>query len=269
MPHTVSTLSSALGAEVVGVDVSEIGDNLFGELRQVWLDHDGVMVIRDQHLTPEAYLDFGRRFGELLLPNLTQMPGYPEIYHYQVPVEEKAMPRDTVRNGSVWHAAHTCESRLSGASIVHVVELPPRGGDMFFANMYASYEALSEPMQRMLGELVALHRNPRLAAEAGESEGAAEHPIVYTHPESGRKALLVNPAFTTEILGLMPSESDALLRFLGEHCSRPEFIYRHHFRLNDLILWDDRCNTHYHISDYSGGGNVTLNRISAAGEPAP
>jgi taurine dioxygenase len=186
MPHTISTLSSALGAEVVGVDVSEIGDNLFGELHQVSLDHDGVMVIRDQHLTPEAYLNFGRRFGELLLPNLTQMPGYPEIYHYQIPVEEKLMPRAAVRNGSVWHAAHTYESRLSGASIVHVVELPPRGGDMFFANMYASYEALSDPMQRLLGELSGRVHPSRVGAEGAPRQSRLRHRNPRSHPERER-----------------------------------------------------------------------------------
>lgn len=143
--------------------------------------------------------------------------------------------------------------------------MPPVGGDMFFANMYAAFEALSEPIRRRLNELRVVHRHPGIEASDGKPRPQAEHPVVYVHPETKRKALLISPAFTTKLVSLSADESDALIHFLCRHCTRPEFTYRHHWRVNDLMVWDDCCSLHYNISDYSGDGEVTMNRTSATG----
>jgi taurine dioxygenase len=267
MDYDVRRLSSVLGAEISGVNVAEVGDNLFNELHQVWLAHNGVLIFRDQELTPEQHLAFSRRFGTLLPHNIPafEYPGLPELFHFRIDEVPAEVPLDrSIRNGSGWHAAHTYENELSGASLTHAIEIAPRGGDMFFANMTAAYDALSAPFKRMLGELRAIHRR---TGDLGHKDGGevwAEHPVVYTHPESGRKALLVNPSFTAEIVGLSADESKAILGFLFQHATRPEFTYRHNWRRNDLLVWDDRCNIHYHLTDYTGGGRVVLNRTSAS-----
>ena len=109
---------------------------------------------------------------------------------------------------------------------------------------------------RLLDQLRAVHQHPLIANKVGEPRASAEHPVVYVHPESRRKALLISPAFTTDLIGLTADESEALIDFLCRHCTRPEFTYRHHWRINDLMVWDDRCSLHYNISDYSGDGAV-------------
>jgi len=267
MGYTVRRLSSVLGAEIAGIDVAEVGDNLFNELHQVWLDHNGVLIFRDQRLTPEQHLAFSRRFGALLPHNLPEfeLPGMPDIFHFRIdPVPDDVPKERSIRNGSGWHAAHTYEKELSGASLTYAIEIAPRGGDMFFANTTAAYEALSAPIQRMLGELCAIHRRAGALVHKDGDDVWAEHPVVYRHPETGRAALFVNPSFTSEIVGLSADESKAILGFLFQHTARPEFTYRHNWRINDLLVWDDRCNLHYHLSDYTGGGRVVLNRTSAS-----
>ncbi len=265
MAYTVNRLCSAIGAEVIGVEAAAINDDVFDELRAIWIAHDGLLVLRDQHLTPEAHVAFSRHFGDLLPHGLAkfELPGFPEIFHFHVPVEEQIVATNTLQSGSAWHAAHTYEKDLSGASICHVIEMPPVGGDMFFANMYAAYEALSEPIKGLLDQLRAVHQHPGAANKEGEPRASAEHPVVYVHPESRRKALLISPAFTTDLIGLTADESEALIEFLCRHCTRPEFTYRHHWRINDLMVSDDRCSLHYNISGYSGDGAVTMNRTSA------
>jgi len=161
--------------------------------------------------------------------------------------------------GESWHSDVSCEERPPMGSILRIHTLPETGGDTLFASMYAAYEALSEPMQRFLEGLTAVHDgapyyrsvNARIGRDdGGRSYPRAEHPVVRTHPESGRKALFVNEMFTTHIVGLSRQESDALLGFLFEHIRQPQFQCRFRWEKNSVAFWDNRCVQHQAIWDY-------------------
>ncbi len=268
MTFTISPLSGAFGAEVRGVDLAHgIGDNLFQTLKQTWLDHDGILVVRDQHrMTPVQHVDLASRFGALIDPDPPdhRLPGHPLVYRVSYPVAETPKPRDFVDTGNAWHADYADAGTWSGVSILHVIEMPPKGGDIFFADLYAAYDALSPAMQQMLAPLAAVHSS---AAHVKHRDGkpGSVHPIVRTHPETGRKILFVSPGFTTAIVGLSSKESHALLGFLNDHVTQPAFILRHRWIAGDLVFWDNRCNLHNAMGDYAGGGRVTFHRVSVCG----
>jgi taurine dioxygenase len=268
MTLTIARLSGAFGAEVRGVDLAEgIGDNLFREIKQTWLDHDGVMVVRDQHrLTPTQHVELASRFGELIDPDTPdhRLAGYPLIYRVSYRVDENPKPREFVDTGNAWHADYADAEAWSGVSILHVIEMPPKGGDIFFADLYAAYDTLSPAMQQMLAPLAAVHASGAFVKHRRDLPGSI-HPLVRTHPETGRKLLFVSPGFTTAIEGLSARESHVLLGFLKEHVTQPAFILRHRWIPGDLVFWDNRCNLHNAMGDYAGGGRVTFHRVSVRG----
>jgi len=260
---SVTRLTGAFGAEVKGVVLSEMGDNLFATLHRSWLDHDGLMVLRDQELTADAHVEFAARFGNHLLeaePRDHALPGYPAIYHVDYTVAETPQPRAFVDTGGAWHAYYADTDEISGASILHVVEMAPKGGDIFFADLYAAYDALSPTMRDLLADLEGVHTSS--AHVAAQTPKQAIHPIVRTHPETERSVLFISPGFTTEIVGLHRAESDALLGFLKAHVTQPAFIYRHHWVAGDVLVWDNRCTLHNALPDGHGGGRVTFNRVA-------
>ena len=267
MTYTASRLAGAFGVEIVGIDLAKpLGDNLFNELHQTWLDHDGVMVVRDQVLTPRHQVDFGARFGALFEADSREhaVPGHPEIYQVSYDVGQAPTVREFVDTGSAWHSDYANEYEWAGASLLYVEAMPPKGGDICFADLYAAYEALSPIMQGYLATLEAVH-SAAAFVRGHEERPPAVHPLVRKHPESGRTTLFVSPGFTTEIVGLTPAESHALLGFLAAHCTQPAFTCRHHWIPGDLVIWDNRCNLHNALGDYSGGGRVAFRRVSAHG----
>jgi len=271
---TVNPLSPVLGAEMIGADLAaDLDDDSFAAIRDAWLEADGIMVFRDQELTPDDHIAFSRRLGPLEKHVLETylLPGYPEIYRVSNKVKD-GVPQGREKAGTYWHSDLSYMNPPALASLLYGLEVPPSGGDTMFCSLYAAYDALSDTMKSILEGLAAVHdfgfasRGVFRAEQATQSQldatPAVEHPVVRTHPETGRKVLFVNPGFTSHIVGIHPSESRALLDFLFAHATQPEFIYRHRWRKNDLVMWDNRCTMHYAVADYDGIGERYMHRTT-------
>jgi taurine dioxygenase len=282
MSLVIQSVSPHIGAEVIGADLSQpVGDNLFRELHQAWVDADGLLIVRDQHLTPEQQIAFSRRFGELATagdnPVIQKyaLPGYPEIFRVSNKKQD-GEPLGREDAGTYWHADGTWQTFPSKASILYGIEIPRVGGNTMFADLYQAWETLTPTMQRMLDGQQAVHAMANAGGTSFEREftgkgdvvaaKAAVHPLVITHPDSGRKALFVNRGYTAGIVGLSRAESEALLAFLFQHSTAPELVYRHSWRPRDLVIWDNRCTAHYAIADYKAVGDRYLHRTSVKGD---
>jgi taurine dioxygenase len=248
----VEKLTPHAGAEIRGVDLSQpLDERTFKEVHAALIDN-GVIFFRDQHLTPAQQKAFGRLFGELHLHPAApkELPEHPEILVIHADEKSKHVA------GENWHSDVSCDLEPPMGSILYMHELPPVGGDTLFASMYAAYDALSEPMKRMLEPLTAMHEGEHVYRgryglnDTGKVFPKAEHPIVRTHPVSGRKALYVNGGFTTRIVQLKRAESDALLQFLYRHVETPEFHCRFRWQVNSVAFWDNRCMQHHAMWDY-------------------
>lgn len=266
---SVRRSSAPLGAEIVGVDLSgDIGEAVFREIVDLFHEHE-VVYFRNQSLTPEQHVAFSRRFGELELHVRKDCcrPGYPEIFVVSN-VLENGRPIGTRDAGLFWHSDLCYLREPSRCSVFYAREVPhdDRGeplGDTLFASATAAYEALPEPTRRRLAGLKALNsyakgyyrdRNsgarPPLTDEQRKRTPDVEHPVVRTHPYTGRKCLFVNEGYTSRIVGLSDAESDALLAELFEHATRPEFVYRHRWQIGDLLIWDNCSTQHRAVMDY-------------------
>jgi taurine dioxygenase len=240
------------GAEVSGIDLSQpLDDACIAELRSALAEH-GVLFFRDQRMTPEQQKAFGRRFGELHLhpawPRLLE--GHPEIMEIYADADTKRIA------GEDWHSDVSCDPEPPLGTILYMLEVPSVGGDTLFAGMYAAYEALSTPMKHLLEGMTALHdgestyRGRYEGMQNAASYPSAEHPVIRTHPVSGRKALFVNRIFTRRILQLEKHESDAILEMLFRHIETPEFHCRFHWQPGSVAFWDNRCVQHHALWDY-------------------
>lgn len=245
----VEPLSPVIGATVHGVDLSKrISDSLFEDIHAAWMKHL-VLFFRDQHISPDQHLAFARRFGNLHIhPAAPFVNGNPELM--LIHTDETSVRN----NGSGWHSDVSADEEPPLGSILHLHTVPPTGGDTLFANMYAAFEALSAPIQQLLGNLNAEHVSD-YTGQYGDhkpqrSFPSAVHPVVRTHPVTKRQALFVNAGFTRRILGIRRSESDALLRMLFEHISQPRFQCRFHWQAQSIAMWDNRCVQHLAIWDY-------------------
>jgi taurine dioxygenase len=279
----IQSVSPHIGAEVIGADLSQpVGDNLFRELHQAWVDADGLLVVRDQQLTPEQQIAFSRHFGELATagdnPVIQKysLSGYPEIFRVSNKKQADGEPLGREDAGTYWHSDGTWQTHPSKASILYGIEIPRVGGNTMFADLYQAWEALTPTMQGMLDGLKAVHTMANASGTSFEREftgkgeivssKAAVHPLVITHPDSGRRALFVNRGYTQQIVGLSHAESDALLAFLFQHSTAPELVYRHTWKPHDLVIWDNRCTAHYAIPDYKAIGDRYLHRTSVKGD---
>ncbi len=272
MTITVTPTGGALGAEIGGVDLArDLSDATIAEIRRAWLAHL-VVFFRDQALTPAEFLGFARRIGEPVeYPFVKGMDDFPEI------ITVSKLPHETVNFGGIWHSDTVYLERPPMGTLLIAREVPPAGGDTMFANMYAAYDALSPGLQRVLGALRAVHssaladvsktREDRIkdGGSGEEREFCSEHPVVRTHPETGRKALYVNVAHTSRFADWTEEESKPLLRFLFEHAVRPEFTCRFPWRVGSIAMWDNRCAMHNPINDYHGYTR-TMHRVTLAGD---
>ncbi|HSI00741.1 MAG TPA: TauD/TfdA family dioxygenase [Reyranella sp.] len=282
MSLVIQSVSPHIGAEVIGADLSQpVGDNLFRELHQAWVDADGLLIVRDQHLTPEQQIAFSRHFGELATagdnPVIQKyaLPDYPEIFRVSNKKRD-GEPLGREDAGTYWHSDGTWQALPSKASILYGIEIPRVGGNTMFTDLYQAWETLTPTMQRVLEGLQAVHAMANAGGTSFEREftgkgdvvaaKAAVHPLVITHPDSGRKALFVNRGYTAGIVGLSRAESEALLAFLFQHSTAPELVYRHSWRPRDLVIWDNRCTAHYAIPDYKAVGDRYLHRTSVKGD---
>ena len=248
----VEPLSPVIGAEISGVDLRQLLDDARLADLQAALATHLVLFFRDQDLTLDQHKAFGRRFGELHIhPAAPTDAEHPEIL--VVHGDDKV----TFVAGSLWHSDVSCDAEPPMGSILRVVEVPSAGGDTLFASMYAAFEGLSDRMQRLLAGLTAVHEGEQYYrgryGATNLRDGnypVAEHPLVRTHPVTGRQALYVNEGFTTRIEDLPGAESEALLTFLFKHCAKPDYHCRFHWRPHSIAFWDNRCTQHLAIWDY-------------------
>ncbi len=244
-----------LGAEITGVDLSQtISEAEFSEIEAAFLAYQ-VLFFKDQkEIPPQVHIDLGKRFGPLHShPAAPTMAGYPEIF------EIHATRHSKVANGEFWHSDVSCDEEPPLGTMLQIHILPPCGGDTMFSNMYAAYDALSDAMKTFLDGLSATHASEHIYrgryADRGQKDSdiafpSASHPVVRTHPQTGRKALFVNRTFTTRINELSEEESSAVLKMLFEHAESIQFQIRFRWSKNDMAFWDNRCCMHRAIWDY-------------------
>ncbi|WP_149537383.1 TauD/TfdA dioxygenase family protein [Siccirubricoccus phaeus] len=271
---TVRKVSGAVGAEIDGVDLAEAADGEIADIRAA-LNAHGVLFFHNQRLNAEQQKALARRFGEIFIhPNYRGMTADPEV------VTIRREPGDTAIVGEEWHADTTmCEAPPMGA-ILYGIEVPEWGGDTLFASQAAAYEALSPGMKRMLEGLRAVHSDRRVAGpQAGMNarrstkvredaewrETISLHPVVRTHPETGRKMLFVNHSYTVGFEGMSEAESRPLLHYLMEHGHRPEFTCRFQWRTGSVAFWDNRAVKHIALND-TGPQRRVMRRVQIAGD---
>ncbi len=246
-------LTPHCGAEVQGIDLAKPLDERSVETLRTALAERCVLFFRDQELTPEKHKALGRHFGELHIhPAWSRVvEGHPEVMEIYTDENTKNIA------GGDWHSDVSCDPEPPLGTILHMLEVPPLGGDTLFANMVAVFESLSAPMQGFLEGMTAVHDGEHVyrgryenATEEGKTYPRSEHPVVRTHPVSGRKALFVNRIFTTRIVELGKRESDAVLQMLFEQIEQPEFQCRFRWRSGSVAFWDNRCAQHHAMWDY-------------------
>ena len=270
----VRPIAGAVGAEISGVDLARdvADDATMRKIRDVWLEH-GVVFFRDQTLDGDQFLRFARAMGELSrYPFVPGIDGYPDI------IAVTKLADETVNFGGIWHSDTAYLDEPPMATMLLAREVPPAGGDTMYAGMYAAYEALSPAMRALIDPLRAVNssaladvsktREDRIKEQGGEPDTRvyeAVHPVVRTHPETGRKALYVNVAHTARFDGMTDEESKPLLEFLFRHQVKPEFTCRFAWEVGSLALWDNRCVQHNPVNDYHGFKRV-MHRITLKGD---
>ncbi len=255
----VRRLDAPLGAEIVGLDLSRpLNDADFARIHRAHLDHH-VVVFRDQRITPAEHVAFSRRFGPLQIHVLKQflLQDHPEILIVSNVIED-GKPIGLGDAGRLWHSDLSYKETPSLGSLLHAQELPEEGGDTLFANQHLAWDTLPEDLRRAVADLRAEHSylnkyaefqkngnwRPNLSPEQLAQVAAVVHPVVRTHPETGRKSLFVSENFTSRIVGLPEDESRDLLARLFAHSTKPEFIYRHRWQSHDIVFWDNRSVVH-------------------------
>jgi taurine dioxygenase len=258
----VKPLSPVLGAEIFGVDLSKPLSNAeFDAIHRAFLDHH-VIFFRDQTLSPDDQIAFGRRFGTLNIhPYVKGMEGHPEI------LEIIKEPHERINFGGGWHSDMSFLEEPALGSQLYAVEVPDVGGDTLFASQYAAYDALSDGLKQTLSGLRAIHtaaeeygakghsaqKRASMDSEVvGDEVPEFEHPVIRTHPETGRKGLYVNPGFTLRFAGWTRRESKPLLDYLFEVSKREANTCRFRWQKGSLAFWDNRCVWHYALNDYHG-----------------
>ena len=264
----------SLGAEILDVDITDLSQDDFERIRSAYIEH-GVIFLRDQKLSPEQHIEFAERWGTI---NVNRF--FTPVEKYGQIAEVRKEADQTFNIGGSWHTDHSYDTVPAMGSILLAREVPLTGGDTLFASMYAAYEGLSDEFKKTIEGLDAVHssrhvfgaetrENQEFEGRFGNSAAATQdavHPVVIVHPESGRKALYVNPGFTVGIKGWSAEESQALLKFLYQHAVRPEFTCRFHWQPGSIAFWDNRATWHYALNDYQGQRRL-MHRITLEGSP--
>lgn len=269
----IKRTAGALGAELLDLNLATgLTPQLSADIRRALLDHQ-VIFIKHQDLTPAQFHQFAQAMGEPVeYPFVKGLDGFPTI------IEVKKLEHERVNFGGVWHSDTTYLQEPPMGSMLLSRQVPPYGGDTLFASQYAAYEALSDTMKKLIDPLVGISssakadvsktREDRIKTDGKQEapkEYRAEHPVVRTHPETGRKALFVNVAHTAGIVGLTDEESAPLLHFLFAHQVKPEFTCRFAWEPNAIAFWDNRCVQHNPVNDYHGHRRV-MHRITLKGD---
>jgi taurine dioxygenase len=269
----VRPIAGAVGAELSGVDLGKgVDDATIAAIRSAWLQH-GVVFFRDQDLPPGRFLALAKRFGNIVeYPFIKGLEDYPEI----IPVVK--LEHEKTNFGGIWHSDTAYLDAPPMATMLIAREVPPYGGDTMFANMYVAYETLSAGMKRLLGGLVGVNSSAKAdvsrtredrvrdgARSDAKQEYIGKHPVVRTHPETGRKALYINSAHTLCFEDMTEQESAPLLAYLFQHQTRPEFTCRFTWKPGSMAFWDNRCVLHNPINDYHGYRRV-MHRVTLAGD---
>lgn len=260
----IARLTNTLGAEVRGVDLrDELDEETVAELREAWLRHK-VLFFPDQPIDRAQHKRFARAFGELwqhpYLKDVHDDGDFVELY------SGGETGRSYLADG--WHTDVTFVESPPMGSVLHALVVPEFGGDTMFLDLQAAFDALSPTMQEFLATLVAVHSAPRAFFIPGDTSGdeiANKHPVVRTHPETGRRALFVNPGFTRRIDGLRRAESETLLRFLHRHCQQPELQVRYRWHADTVGMWDNRCTQHKVVADHRDALR-RMERLTLAGD---
>jgi taurine dioxygenase len=269
----VRKVTAAIGAEIHGVDLArELAAPTVRRIRDAWLEH-GVIFFREQELSPAQFMTFAQMLGvPVEYPFIKGLPGFPCI----TPVIKLEHERHNF--GGIWHSDTTYLDTPPMGTLLLAREVPPAGGDTLFANQYLAYESLSDGLKQTLAGLIGIAssakadvsktREDRVKTDGrgdAQKEYSAEHPVVRTHPETGRQALYVNVGHTARFKGWTEAESAPLLEFLFRHQINPEFTCRFNWRPGSMAIWDNRCTQHYPVNDYHGYRRV-MHRITLAGD---
>ena len=270
----------ALGARVYDVDLGKpLDSETFACVRDALNTHS-VLVFPGQAVEPPAQVEFSGRFGQLMRHVLKEnlLPDMPEIYVLtNMTSQNEVKPRPYA--GAYWHTDLSYETQPAFGSVMYAVEVPEVGGDTMFSSMAAAYDGLSEKMKALIDDLTATHSfehayetfvkkvpgTAPISREAFDNRPPVIHPLVHTHPESGRKCLYVNPGFTVCINELPPAESDAVLNFLYAHSTNAQFIYRHSWTRHDVVMWDNRATMHKAVADYTAEDARYMRRTTISG----
>lgn len=270
----IRPVAGALGAEIYGANLSQsLSDEQFDEIRQAYYEHS-VIFFRDQHLTPEQHIAFAGRWGDI---NINRF--FRPVEGYAMIAEVRKEPDQKKNIGGGWHTDHSYDTIPAMGSILYAREVPNSGGDTMFASMYQAYESLSAGLKQTLQGLKAVHSSRHVfGAKAYEERGDAQgrignpelatqdavHPVVIRHPDTGRKALYVNPGFTVRFEGWTEAESKPLLQYLYKQASRPEYTCRFKWQKGSMTFWDNRATWHYALNDYHGHRRL-MHRITVEG----
>ena len=276
----VTPLAPSMGAEITGIDLKKhfnrsanrIDSAIMADIKAVWLECQ-LIVIRQQSITPEQQLRFAESLGEPdIYPFLRGLDGFPMI------TEVLKKETETVNFGGVWHSDTTYQLCPPMATVLYAKELPPIGGDTLFSNQYAAFEQLSDGLKRTIGPLRGVNSAGKKRVSATRKERVKEsgsgikadkmigiHPVVRTHPDTGRQSLFINPAHTVSFDEWTEPESAGLLAFLFAHQIAPEFQCRLSWQVGDIAIWDNRCTLHYPLNDYHGYRRL-LHRITLKGD---
>jgi taurine dioxygenase len=265
----VRPASGAFGAEILGVDLSQpLDDKIFGEIEQAFYDHS-VIFFRNQSIEPSHQVTFTERFGALEPHPLGSRRGLAS--NPEVMVLENRPGKIGPRN-DFWHSDISFGEVPPALSMLYAIEGTEGRADTMFANMYAVYNEVSDPLRAFLDGLQAEHNAETLVMEVPSRVQVTDvppgvvHPVVRTHPGSRRKALFINPYYTSHFIGMSQEESRPILEYLYRQATRHENIYRHNWRNGDVLMWDNRCTMHYAVRDYNENMPRFLHRTAAAGE---
>jgi taurine dioxygenase len=275
---TITPLTGVIGARIDGVDLSrDLPEETIARIRRACCEH-GVVIFSGQDLSPERQLAFTHRLGEDAPVDFVEaLADHPGV----IKVLKEAEDGAAFNFGGAWHSDFTFQERPPSFTILHALDVPPYGGDTVWASMYAAYDTLSEELKQKLAGVTALHTardaySPKMQALHDglsrmrvvcdeRANDVTPHPLVRTHPETGRKVLFFNSAYVRDLQGEGIDDVEALLQWLHHHTTNIRFTVRHHWRDGDVAMWDNRCTQHLALNDYAGFRRE-LHRTTVAGE---